>query len=91
MDATTLERPTQVLTGDWRQRLALIVETMREMSRQTDPQAMVRAYGERIRELRPVDRRLSGGNDAVVLHGRAPSAGAERALSLPAGSNAVTV
>jgi sigma-B regulation protein RsbU (phosphoserine phosphatase) len=45
--------------GDWRQRLALIVETMREMSRQTDPQAMVRAYGVRVRQLIPADRRLS--------------------------------
>jgi sigma-B regulation protein RsbU (phosphoserine phosphatase) len=44
---------------DWKQRLALIVETMREMSSQTDPQEMVRAYGRRVRELLPVDRRLS--------------------------------
>jgi phosphoserine phosphatase RsbU/P len=46
-------------TGDWRERLALIVETMREMSAQTDPQAMVRAYGERIRRIRPIDRSIS--------------------------------
>jgi sigma-B regulation protein RsbU (phosphoserine phosphatase) len=46
-------------TGDWQERLALIVETMREMSRQTDPQAMVRAYGARVRQLMPADRRLS--------------------------------
>ncbi len=31
--------------GDWQHRLDVIVETMREMSLQTDPQAMVRAYG----------------------------------------------
>ena len=30
---------------DWPERLALIVETMKEMSRQTDPQEMSRAYG----------------------------------------------
>ncbi len=41
--------------SDWRQKTALIVETMREMSLQTDPQAMVRAYGSRIRELTPAD------------------------------------
>jgi sigma-B regulation protein RsbU (phosphoserine phosphatase) len=46
-------------TGDWRERMALILETMREMSRQTDPQEMVRAYGQRIRQFMPVDRRLS--------------------------------
>lgn len=46
-------------TRDWQQRLALIVETMREMSRHTDPQAMVRAYGERMQQLMSIDRRLS--------------------------------
>lgn len=45
--------------GDWQQRLALVTETMRDMSRQTDPQEMVRAYGERIRPLFPDVRRLS--------------------------------
>lgn len=44
---------------DWQERLAVIVEMMRDMSRQTDPQAMVRAYGERIRQLLPVSRSLS--------------------------------
>ena len=46
-------------SDDWRGRLATIVETMREMSRQTDPQAMVRAYGSRIRQLMPVDRTVA--------------------------------
>jgi sigma-B regulation protein RsbU (phosphoserine phosphatase) len=45
--------------GDWRGRLAFIVKTMREMSRQTDAQAMVRAYGARVRQLMPADRRVS--------------------------------
>jgi phosphoserine phosphatase RsbU/P len=45
--------------GGWQERLALIVETMREMSRQTDPEAMVRAYGSRVAQLLPVDRRVS--------------------------------
>jgi sigma-B regulation protein RsbU (phosphoserine phosphatase) len=45
--------------GDWQQRLALIVETMREMSQQTDPQAMVRAYGKRVRGLMPIDRSIA--------------------------------
>jgi phosphoserine phosphatase RsbU/P len=45
--------------GPWEQRLAAIVATMREMSRQTDPQAMVRAYGSRIRQLMPADRTVA--------------------------------
>src|SRR6516165_5032105 len=45
--------------GDWQQRLGLIVEMMRRMSVQTDPQEMVREYGERIRLLLPSDRAIS--------------------------------
>src|SRR5947207_3214259 len=45
--------------GDWRKRLGVIVEMMREMSLQTDPQAMVRAYGGRIRQLMPTDRLIA--------------------------------
>src|SRR5271157_4692367 len=37
--------------GDWRQRLAMLTEMMREMSLQDDPQAMVRSHGERVRRL----------------------------------------
>jgi sigma-B regulation protein RsbU (phosphoserine phosphatase) len=51
------QQPAPLIT-DWRQRLALIVESMREMSTQTDPQAMVRAYGEKARLLLPAERRL---------------------------------
>jgi sigma-B regulation protein RsbU (phosphoserine phosphatase) len=47
------------LAHDWRERLDLIVETMKEMSRQTDPQEMSRAYGKRMRTLRPTDRSVS--------------------------------
>ena len=43
----------------WSERLAQIVETMREMSYQTDPAEMVRAYGRRMDTLFPVDRRIS--------------------------------
>jgi phosphoserine phosphatase RsbU/P len=51
---------SEPLPGDgWQQRLTVIVETMRDISRQTDPQAMVRAYGARMRQLLPIDRRLS--------------------------------
>src|SRR5258707_293493 len=44
---------------DWRERLRLIVETMREMSSQTDPQEMRRAYAERVRRIIPTDASLS--------------------------------
>jgi phosphoserine phosphatase RsbU/P len=39
--------------------MALIVETMREMSHQTDPQAMVRVFGKRSRDLLPIERSVS--------------------------------
>jgi sigma-B regulation protein RsbU (phosphoserine phosphatase) len=45
--------------GDWRKRLALIDEMMRDMSRQTDPQGMVQSYGARLRQLMPTDRFVS--------------------------------
>jgi sigma-B regulation protein RsbU (phosphoserine phosphatase) len=41
------------------QRLALIVETMREMSLHTDPETMVRSYGQRLQSIFPLDRRVS--------------------------------
>ncbi len=44
---------------DWKERLAVIVEMMRDMSLQTDPQAMVRAYGKKLRQITPVDRSVS--------------------------------
>jgi len=44
---------------DWRHRLALIVDAMQELSRHSDPQAMVRAYGEKIQQLVPGRRRIS--------------------------------
>src|SRR5262245_51216509 len=51
-----LERPdTSMRAVDWTRRLELIVQTMREMSRQTDPQAMVRAYASRVREIMPAE------------------------------------
>lgn len=45
---------------NWQQRLAQIMETMRELSLQSDPQAMVREYYERMRLVNPqIDRRLA--------------------------------
>lgn len=44
---------------DWKDRLDFVVETMRDMSRQQDPEAMVNAYGARIRRLMPLDRFIS--------------------------------
>jgi sigma-B regulation protein RsbU (phosphoserine phosphatase) len=42
--------------ADWKRRLKLIDAMMRDMSRQRDPQSMVRNYGERLRQLMPTDR-----------------------------------
>src|SRR5947209_16529444 len=47
--------PQRLFQGDWRRRMDLIVETMREMSLQTDPQAIVRSYTARIRQLMPAE------------------------------------
>ncbi|MBL8764832.1 MAG: PP2C family protein-serine/threonine phosphatase [Phycisphaerae bacterium] len=43
----------------WKQRLEFLVETMREMSAQTDPAEMVRAYGARARRLFSFERIVS--------------------------------
>ena len=44
---------------DWQIHLADVVEAMREMSLQTDPQAMVRAYTQRMQAMLPAAGRLS--------------------------------
>jgi sigma-B regulation protein RsbU (phosphoserine phosphatase) len=45
---------------NWQQRLDQIMETMRELSTQTDPQAMVREYYARMRQVNShIDRRLA--------------------------------
>jgi len=49
---------TEPVVG-WRERLALVVATMRDMSRQTDPQEMRRIYIEQMRRLRPLDGSVS--------------------------------
>ena len=43
----------------WDERLSFVVETMREISSQTDPQQMVKAYGRRMRQIMPADRTVS--------------------------------
>ncbi|MFQ5843418.1 MAG: PP2C family protein-serine/threonine phosphatase [Planctomycetota bacterium] len=45
--------------GDWRERLQKIVRTMREVSRISDPQQLVRRYTLRMAELVPTSRFLS--------------------------------
>lgn len=56
---TTLSSPLNSMTKDWREQLAFIVATMREMSTQTDPQEMRHAYTRRMRKLLPVDGTVS--------------------------------
>ncbi len=48
-----------LLRGDWQERLAFIVEAMRDMSEHSEPQEMVRSYGLRVRQLMPAARWLS--------------------------------
>ncbi len=44
---------------DWQERLTQVTATMRDMSRQTDPQEMRRRYVEHMRRLQPVDASVS--------------------------------
>ena len=46
-------------TGDWRHKLGLVDTLMREVSRQTDPQAMVRVYTSGVRDLFSTDQTVS--------------------------------
>jgi sigma-B regulation protein RsbU (phosphoserine phosphatase) len=50
---------TGLIEGNWQSRLASFVDAMREMSLQTEPEAMVRAYGARARAWMPADRWIS--------------------------------
>src|SRR5262245_29384887 len=43
----------------WQERMDFIVQTMREMSQQTDPQLMVSTYNKRMRQLIPADGWIS--------------------------------
>ncbi len=43
----------------WQERLAVVVQTTRDMSRQTDPSELRRIYVERMRKLRPIDGSVS--------------------------------
>jgi sigma-B regulation protein RsbU (phosphoserine phosphatase) len=43
----------------WQERLSDVMDTMREMSLQTDPQQMVQQYSARMRRFRQVDRTIS--------------------------------
>lgn len=44
---------------DWQEKLKFVVDMMRDLSLQSDPQEMVRTYGDKVRQLLPSDRRLS--------------------------------
>jgi sigma-B regulation protein RsbU (phosphoserine phosphatase) len=43
----------------WQERLAYVMDMMRDMSSQNDPQKVVALYGQRIRKLIPMDRTMS--------------------------------
>jgi phosphoserine phosphatase RsbU/P len=59
MDEKEARSDAGLLKGDWQERLASIVDAMRDMSLQTDAQEMVRSYGARVRSLLPVARWFS--------------------------------
>ena len=48
-----------LVSGTVEEQLAYVVETMRAMSRQTDPQQMVREYGDRVRRMLDIDCSVS--------------------------------
>jgi sigma-B regulation protein RsbU (phosphoserine phosphatase) len=54
-----MKPPEHPNPNDWQERLSLIEDLMRDMSRHTDPQEMVRSYAERIQQLLPIGRRIS--------------------------------
>jgi sigma-B regulation protein RsbU (phosphoserine phosphatase) len=56
---TATSSPPTAKALSWRERLAIIVDTMREISLQTDPQAISRTYAGRMRKLLPIDRFMS--------------------------------
>src|SRR5258708_26799181 len=56
---TAVQTTFEVSQGTWQERLAYIMEMMREMSVQTDPQEMVKAYASRVRKLLPSDRQIA--------------------------------
>lgn len=59
MDLLTRQLVAEGIAADAASRLDYVVSMMRELSLQTDPQAMVRMYGERLRALMPADRSLA--------------------------------
>ena len=49
----------QIIAGSPTETMAFIVDTMREMSRISDPQVLVQTYGQRMRQIIPVDASVS--------------------------------
>lgn len=59
MSGTMREENLAIHSLPWQERLTAVMEMMREMSSQTDPQQMVQQYGARMRRFRHVDRSIS--------------------------------
>ena len=47
------------VTHPWQERLSAVIDTVRELSAQTDPQVMVQTYAKRVRQLMPIDGSVS--------------------------------
>src|SRR5688572_24913362 len=53
------QSPSFFVNDGWRRRLAVVLETVRAISRQSDPQQMLAAYASRVRQIIPMDRTIS--------------------------------
>jgi len=59
LETGSVQTSFELSQGTWQERLAYVVEMMREMSEQSDPQEMVKAYAARVRRLLPSDRQIA--------------------------------
>ncbi len=50
---------TSDIRSDWQAHLSHVVDTVRDMSTHTDPQEMVKNYGQRMRSMLPTDRMIA--------------------------------
>src|SRR6516225_10151472 len=53
------DKPVSFQDASWQERLAVILDVMRAISQETDPQEMVSTYGKKVRNLFPSDAGLS--------------------------------
>ncbi|HVT89731.1 MAG TPA: PP2C family protein-serine/threonine phosphatase [Tepidisphaeraceae bacterium] len=59
MDTEPPKNVTSLIGGDWSRRMQFVQDMMRQVSRETDPQSLVRMYSGRMRQLIKVDGNVS--------------------------------